>query len=103
MASLPIAFAQDNWYSASFIAARLNVSLRTVQKWAQLGFFARMGLKVVYAPAKGWSGRAVTWVQIPSVTKYVRFKSCAIDFHTLTSLSSENGRVITRSGTPSLR
>jgi hypothetical protein len=74
MATIPTLFAQEGWYTLSFIASRLNRSPRTIQHWARSGLFTRMGIKVIVIPAKGWAGRAITWLFIPIPGKYAMLR-----------------------------
>ena len=74
---LPSLFAHPNWYTTTFIAARLGVPLRTVQYWCQSGFLARRGCKVVVINRLG--GLRQCWVYIPNLTTDAILKRLPLD------------------------
>lgn len=79
MATLPLSFATGNWYTIKYIANRMGKSRRTVLYWVQRGLFARMGIQVINVPAKGYSGKGITWIRIPNTGKYAMFNKVHID------------------------
>lgn len=94
MGAIPSLFAQDGWYSVPFVAKRLNRSPRTVQHWARSGLFMRMGIRVAVTPTKGWAGRAIIWLYIPSSSKYAMLRNISLDILSLAPLPYDGEGVI---------
>lgn len=88
MTSLPLLFARPNWYTSSFVAARLGVPLRTIQYWCRVGFFARRGCTVVGTTGgehilKG----SRYWIYMPLVSKDAILRKVPLDIPSLSPVA----------------
>lgn len=109
--TFPTSFAQDGWYTTTFVASRLGLSIRTVQNWCQTGFLIRRGCKVILVRSRRLysshkSRRGEYWIQLPKVRIDAMLSKVPLkpidNLPMSTLLSERNGRTIPRSGTPSL-
>lgn len=78
MTSLPLLFAQPNWFTSTFIAARLGIPHRTVQYWCLKGFLTRRGCTIATI-AGGTTKHIRYWIRIPLVTKDAILRRVPLD------------------------